>query len=211
MRFAHMLRFGAGLLRYRNAVDRRGYPALYHSRTATFRRMYTMMGGRKGFLCGVAVAMLPLYAGAADTKSLGEFGAWRAFSYSESGQKVCYVSASADQVMGGDKGRKPTFLLVTHRPNDPGQISVNGPWGFKRESEVELQVGAMKNTLFTKGEFAWTKQQGADKGIVVSMLKGRDVVVRSNPVHGSAITDKISLDGFAKALATIDKDCGVKR
>ena len=83
--------------------------------------------------------------------------------------------------------------------------------GDSEKSDVELQVGAMKNSLFTKGEFAWTKQQGEDKVIVASMLKGKDVVVHSIPVHGPAITDTISLDGFAKALAAIDKDCGVKR
>ena len=148
---------------------------------------------------------------AADTKSLGEFGAWRASSYPDGGQKVCYVSASADRALGGDKGRKPTFLLVTHRSNDPGQVSVNGPWGFKKESDVEIQVGALKNTLFTKGDFAWTKQQGADKVIVASMRKGQNVVIHATPVHGSAITDTISLDGFDKALAAIDKECGVKR
>lgn len=163
-------------------------------------------------LCIAVVLGVPSGAAwAAGTKSLGDFGAWRASSYPESGQKVCYASASADEALGGDKGRKPTFLLVTHRPNDPGQISINGPWGFKKDSDVELQVGAMKNTLFTKGEFAWTKQQGADKAIVASMLKGRAAVVRAVPVHGSAITDTISLDGFGKALAAIDKECGVKR
>ena len=169
-----------------------------------------MAAGRLRII-GMMLGLLPLAAWAGETKSLGEFGAWRASSYPEAGQKVCYASAYADQTVGGDKNRKPTFLLVTHRPNDPGQISVNGPWGFKKESEVELQVGAMKNTLFTKGEFAWTKQQGADKSVVASMLKGRAVVVRAVPVHGTAITDTISLDGFAKALAAIDKECGVKR
>ena len=155
--------------------------------------------------------LLPVGAWAGDTKNLGEFAAWRASSYPESGQKVCYVSAFADQTLGGDKGRKPTFLLVTHRAGDPGQVSVNGPWGFKKDSDVELQVGAMKNTLFTKGEFAWTKQQGADAAIVATMLKGRSVVVRATPARGNPITDTISLDGFGKALAAIDKECGVKR
>jgi len=37
------------------------------------------------------------------------------------------------------------------------------------------------------------------------------VVVHATPAHGTAITDTISLDGFGKALAAIDKECGVKR
>jgi hypothetical protein len=162
-------------------------------------------------LLGLFFLALPVSVQAGDTKSLGEFGVWKAIVYPEGGQKICYVSAAADRTLGGDKGRKPSFLLVTHRAGDPGQISINGPWGFKKESEVELQVGAMKNTLFTKGEFAWTKQQGADKGIVALMLKGHDAVIHATPAHGPAITDTIPLDGFGKALAAIDKECGVKR
>ena len=169
-----------------------------------------------GSRLGVVVVLLPLMAlsgvaVAAGGKSLGEFGSWRASTYLEGGQTVCYASASADQAVGGDKGRKPTFLLVTHRPKEPDQISINGPWGFKKDTEVELQVGAMKNNLFTKGEFAWTKQQGADHAIVGLMLKGRSAVIHAVPVHGTAINDTISLDGFGKALAAIDKECGVKR
>ncbi len=166
---------------------------------------------RVGFLLASFCLAFPSLTWAGEAKTLGEFGAWRAIVYPESGQKVCYATAFADQTLGGDKGRKPTFLLVTHRAGDPGQISINGPWGFKKESEVELQVGAMKNTLFTKGEFAWTKQQGADKSIVGLMLKGHDAVIHATPAHGPAITDTIPLDGFGKALAAIDKECGVKR
>ena len=159
----------------------------------------------------LALAATPLTAWAGDAKSLGEFGAWRASSYLEGGKKVCFASALADQVVGGDKGRKPTFLLVTHRPGDAGQVSINGPWGFKKDAEIELQVGGMKNTFFSKGEYAWTVQQGADKVVVAAMQKGRNVVVHAVPVHGTAISDTISLDGFARALAAIDKECGVKR
>jgi len=163
------------------------------------------------FLFGAAFLIAPFPANASDTKSLGDFGAWRASEFPEGGKKVCFASAFADRTLGGDKGRKPTVLQVTNRPNDPGEVSLNGPWGFKKDSDAELQVGAMKNTLFTKGEFAWTKQPGEDKTIVASMLKGRDVVVHATPAHGTAITDTISLDGFGKALAAIDKECGVKR
>ena len=170
-----------------------------------------MTGIRMGCWAAAMALAMSGSAMAAGTKALGDFGAWRAFSYPEGSQKVCYASAAADQAIGGDKGRKPTFLLVTHRPGEPDQISINGPWGFKKDSEVELQVGAMKNNLFTKGEFAWTKQQGADKAIVGLMQKGRAAVVHAMPVHGTAITDTITLDGFGKALSAIDKECGVKR
>lgn len=154
--------------------------------------------------CGTAVA-------ASTTKSLGEFGAWRAYSYSEAGGKVCYASAGADRMVGGDKGRKPTYLSITHRPGSTGEVSITAPWGFKKDSDVEVQVGGMKTNFFTKGDSAWTKQNGADKAVIAALMKGENVVVRALPAHAAAVSDTISLGGFSHALAAIDKECGVKR
>ena len=155
--------------------------------------------------------MLPMAVQAAETKSLGEFGVWRAYSYAEKDGKVCYASAGADRLVGGDKGRKPTYLSVTHRPGSSGEVSITAPWGFKKDSDVELQVGGMKTNFFTKGDAAWTKQAGADKAVISALAKGDNVVVHATPAHASAVTDTISLGGFSHALAAIDRECGVKR
>ncbi len=159
-----------------------------------------------GLLAGTASA-----AAAADSRSLGDFGAWQAYSYTEAGGKVCYASAAAGRTEGGPKGRKPTYLAVTNRGKSLGEVSVTGTYGFKADADAELQIGGMKYAFFTKGESAWSKQAGADKSIVAAMEKGREVVVRASPDKGRPVMDIVSLDGFSKALAAIDKACGVKR
>ncbi len=164
-------------------------------------------GGLAAGLWGASAAA----AAAADSRALGDFGAWQAYSYGEAGGKVCYASAAADRTEGGAKGRKPTYLAVTNRANSRGEVSVTGTYGFKADADAELQIGGMKYAFFSRGDSAWSKQAGADKSIVAAMAKGREVVVRATPAKGRPILDIIPLTGFAKALAAIDKACRVKR
>jgi len=127
----------------------------------------------------------------------------------EGGAKVCYAGAVANKPH--DKDRAGTAMAVTHRSKSPGEVSLIAPYGFKKDSDAEIQIGGMKHTFFTKGGSAWAKDSGADKAIIAAMAKGKEVVVKATPAKGPAITDTIPLKGFAEALAAIDKACGVKR
>ena len=53
--------------------------------------------------------------------------------------------------------------------------------------------------------------EGIHKTIVTALAKGKRVVVKGDPQKGPATTDTYVLAGFPKALALIDKACGVKR
>lgn len=154
-----------------------------------------------------AVSSAPALAGT--EKPLISVGNWEAYAYTESGAKVCYAAARADKAH--DRDRAGTAIAVTHRPKSPGEVSLIASYGFKKDSDAEIQIGGMKHTFFTKGSSAWAKDGQADKSIIAAMAKGKDVLVKAQPAKGAAITDTISLKGFADALAAIDKACGVKR
>lgn len=163
-------------------------------------------------LFALALLAVAVPAAAADApKRLGKTGAWEAYVYPEGGSKVCYMAAQADRVQGGDKGRVGTAIAITHRPRSPGEVSLIAGYGFKKDSEAEIQIGGMKHSYFTKGKSAWAKDTKADPSIIAAMIKGRDVTIRAVPVKGGAITDSVSLSGFSEALDAIDKACGVKR
>lgn len=162
-------------------------------------------------LVAAATAIIASTAQADQPKSLGSFGAWEAYAYAEAGGKVCYAAAQASAPQGGDKGRAGTALAITHRAKSPGEVSLIGAYGFKKDSEAEIQIGGMKHTFFTKGGSAWAKDVKADPAIVAAMVKGKEVTVRAIPAKGSAVMDGISLKGFGDALAAVDKACGVKR
>lgn len=161
----------------------------------------------------LVLAAAPVSAADA-TKRLGKFGPWESYSYGEGSAKTCYLAAGADKVTGGEKGKPTsTFLIVTHRPGakSSDEISVNGVYGFKKDSDVEMQVGAMKHSLFTKGDRAWATDAKADKAIVASLRKGKDAVLHATPAKGGPVVATISLSGFSDALAAADKACGIKR
>jgi Invasion associated locus B (IalB) protein len=163
-------------------------------------------------LIAVNAAMITGGAFAADaTKTLGDFGAWQAYSYSEGGAKVCYATAAADRTQGGDKGRKPTYVAVTHRQKSTNEVSLIGGYGFKKDVDAEIQIGTAKYAFFTKGDSAWSKQPSADKAIIAGLSKGKDLIIHATPAKGHPVVDTVSLSGFGKALAAIDKACGVKR
>ena len=162
----------------------------------------------------VAIAVASPAALAADsTKRLGKFGEWESFAYAEGSAKTCYIAASASKVQGGEKGKTTTYLIVTHRSGGKNvdEISINGAYGFKKESDVELRIGTKPYTLFTKGDRAWAKDSAADKAIVSALAKGKDATMHATPTKGGDISATFPLSGFSDALATADKSCGVKR
>jgi invasion protein IalB len=163
-------------------------------------------------ILALALLIVAVPATAADApKRLGKTGAWEAYVYPEGGSKVCYMAAQADRAQGGDKGRVGTAIAITHRPRSPGEVSLIAGYGFKKDSEAEIQIGGMKHSFFTNGKSAWAKDSKADSSIIATMIKGRDVTIRAVPVKGGAVTDNVSLAGFSDALEAIDKACGVKR
>ncbi|MBC7953947.1 MAG: invasion associated locus B family protein [Rhodospirillaceae bacterium] len=163
----------------------------------------------------VRIALVAALIGAAahaqadEAKRLATVGNWEAYAYTDAGGKVCYAAARADKPQ--DRDRAGTAIAITHRPKSPGEVSLIAPYGFKKDSDAEIQIGGMKHTFFTKGGSAWAKDGTADKAIITAMAKGKDVVVKATPPKGAAISDSISLKGFSDALAAIDKACGVKR
>ncbi|CAA7621485.1 conserved exported hypothetical protein [Magnetospirillum sp. LM-5] len=166
---------------------------------------------RNAFLAAMLAVSVASPVLADDTKRLVAVGAWEAYAYTDQTGKVCYAAARADRTVGGERERQGTAVAVSHRPKSPGEVSIMAPYGLKKDSEAELQLGAMKHSFVPKGTVAWAKDAKADPAILAQMLKGREVTVKAVPAKGQPITDTVPLRGFPEALAAIDKACGVKR
>src|ERR1051326_7571762 len=135
-------------------------------------------------------------AGAA--QPLGQSGSWTAYQ------------AQKSEPAGGSR---KAMAMVTHRPGEKIANVVSFVEGYpvKPGSEVQIDIGGSKFDLFTKDDSAWARTAELDRMIVASLGKAKQVVVRGAPQKGAATTDTYALAGFAKALALIDKACGVKR
>ena len=155
-------------------------------------------------------APAPAKEAAPATQSLGKFDGWAAYASQDKVGRVCYLAGEAPQK--GPTG-KPAMAMVTHRPAEKiaNVVSFIAGYPLKEGSEVALDIGSAKFELFTKDDSAWARTAELDKSIVAVLAKGKQAVVKSVPQRGPPTTEIYPLAGFAKALAAIDKACGVKR
>jgi len=154
----------------------------------------------------------PAVASPPAAQTLGSDGAWTAYVSEDRSGKVCYLVGQPAKSLPASPHRQAS-AMVTHRPqeNIANVVSFVEGVPLKNGSDVTLVIGKKDFKLFTKNDAAWAATPDLDKEIVTTLAKARDVVARGIPQRGPATSDTYSLAGFAKALALIDKACGVKR
>lgn len=171
------------------------------------------------------VALLPLTLSAAETpkksaqaeaaapKPLGASNNWSAFSSGSGKTLVCYLVGKPVKTLPQGVQRGRIAANVTHRPGENTYNTVNFQLGYdtKAGSNAELTIDGKKYDLFTAKQGAWAADAATDKTVTVALSKGKQVVIKAVSEHNNASTDTYSLDGFAQALALIDKACNVKR
>lgn len=150
------------------------------------------------------------------TETLGTAGTWSAFASHDKTGQVCYLAGHPQKSAGtpaAGSDRQQPMAMVTHRPaeNIANVVSFVEGYRLKDGSDVTLEVGDRKFELFTKDDSAWAATSELDRTIVATLAKGGSATVKGVPEKGRPTTDTYSLSGFAKALAMIDKACGVKR
>ena len=146
-------------------------------------------------------------------QSLGKAESWTAYASREKAGRVCYLIGAPQKSEPANFARKSPMAMVTHRSAEriSNVVSFVEGYPLKEGSDVILDVGGNKFELFTKDDSAWARTAELDKTIVSVLAKGEQVVVRGIPAKGPPTTDVYPLAGFAKALALIDKACGVSR
>ena len=197
-----------------HAVEDKKRPAKHHSKHAAKKKKATT-AAKAAVAAGAAAAVAKPAAGSksAAAQRLGEAGAWTAYTAGEAAGRVCYVIGKPEKSEPAGAARKPPMAMVTHRPaeNVANVVSFVEGYPVKEGSEVALAVGSGKFELFTKDDSAWARTPDLDKSIVAALAKGSRAVVKGQPQKGSATIDVYPLAGFPKALALIDKACGIKR
>ena len=147
------------------------------------------------------------------SQRLGTAEGWTAYVFKEKTGEVCYLVGGPQKSEPANAKRKPPTALVTHRPEEKVANVVSFVEGYplKEGSDVSVDIGGTKFSLFTKKDSAWAATPELDKTIVEAMAKGKQAIVKGTPQKGQPTTDAYSLAGFAQALAMIDKACGIKR
>jgi hypothetical protein len=152
-------------------------------------------------------------ARAADDPTLiGTFGAWKAYSLTESdGTKVCYMASQPTKDEGKYSRRGDIFALITHRPSEDSRnvFSYVTGYDYKADSEATLTVDGKAFGLFTQGDTAWARDSETDNKIAEALRKGSKMVVKGTSSRGTLTTDTFSLSGSGAAHDAINKACGL--
>lgn len=146
----------------------------------------------------------------ADLKVIGNYGDWEALTYTESGNKVCFIGTKPKEAKGDYKQRGDIFLLVTHRPAEDrnGVVIIETGYTYKPDSTVELKIDGKPFRMWTEGGYAYA-YANEDKVLVQAMRRGLEMVVQGRSARGTLTTDTYSLEGFSDAYKAISNACGV--
>jgi hypothetical protein len=148
-----------------------------------------------------------------NTKLLGTFENWKAYSYEENGQKVCYMSAQPKKSEPKGKPRGGTYVLITHRPAEKSfsVVSVTAGYTYKKKTEVAVRVAGRSFKLFTDGDTAWASDESTDKSLSTAIRGARSMVIKGTSERGTNTTDDYSLAGSGAAFSAINEACGVRK
>jgi Invasion associated locus B (IalB) protein len=146
-------------------------------------------------------------------RRLGDAEEWTAYAYKGRSGQVCYITGFPTKREPASIKRKQAVMMVTHRPEEhvTDVVSFDEGYLFKNGSDASLDVDGTKFDLFTRGDTAWSRTSDLDKAIVAAMSKGKLAAIQGAPQKGPPANDTYSLAGFSRALALIDKACGVVR
>lgn len=152
-------------------------------------------------------------AAAPNSRAIGTFDSWTAYVAEDGTGRVCYLAGAPQKSEPVRFTRNSPMAMVTHRPaeNVSNVVSFVEGAALKDGSEVVLSLGPRKFELFTNGDSAWARTSDLDRAIVTALAGAKEAIVKATPVKGPTTTDIYSLAGFPKALAAIDKACGIKR
>lgn len=167
-------------------------------------------------LIATAIVSCPLLATAntKQPKTLGTFEAWQAYVQGEGKAKTCFALARPEKSEPKPAKRGDAYLMISHRPAEQVRNEVNYDAGFplKKGAPVEAQAGAKKFalTVFDQKDYeehAFAANPDEDKAFTESLTKSGQLVLKSMPRQGPAITDTISLKGVGSALKAIGDAC----
>lgn len=148
---------------------------------------------------------------ASEPKLIAKHGDWEAYTFTENGNKVCYMASRPTSAKGNYTRRGDIHALITHRPAEGTKnvFSYITGYPYKPGSDVNLTINGKKYTLFTQDDTAWAADANTDNAIAQSIRDGSRMVVKGTSKRGTNTTDTFSLRGSTKAHDTISKECGI--
>lgn len=148
-------------------------------------------------------------AQAGQTFQLGKFGDWQAVMAGKDRSKVCYALAQPKDRRPAGLKRDPAYLFISNRASDGTKNEVAVKLGFAGAANKDgvLTVGSARFVLLAKAEDAFLKNPAQEAQLIEAMKKAPELTIRVSSARGNETTDRYSLDGFARALERMAREC----
>jgi hypothetical protein len=161
----------------------------------------------------VALSVSPSLAqNGANETHLGGAKGWDAYTYTDKGDKVCYLYGALKQKPAPGRGR--IDLYITHRQKQKAWnvVHFDAGYSYKPGTNAELDIdGKQHFSLFIAKDTAWANSPAEDKLLTKALGAGHRAVLKGTPEKGAATTDNFELDGLGAALDLIDKACAAPK
>jgi hypothetical protein len=150
-------------------------------------------------------------AGGAQTKLLGQYGVWGAYTATPGGKKICFVLAkpTASETNPPNRPRNPVYMFISTRPADKvtNEVSLVVGYPFKSGTEATAQVAGANFALYTQQDGAWIKNAAEEAKMVDAMRSGDSAVIKGVSAKGTQSTDTFTLKGVSQALDRAGQEC----
>ncbi len=137
------------------------------------------------------------------------YGDWGVYTAQTGRSKICYALSQPQDRLPKNLNRDPAYLFVSFRPAENVKNEVALVLGFtaKDNAPAEATVGNASYALITKAASAWLKNPAEEGQAISRMARSGTMVIKSQSMRGSSLTDRYSLNGFTKALDHARKEC----
>lgn len=168
-----------------------------------------------GFVAGMMALGATAAAAQATFESVATQRDWFVFEAGSGRDRVCWIvskpksSAARRGNQTVQVSRGDMYLMVSNRPGAGvrNEVSTIIGYTFRQGSEVRVDIGNDRFTLFTDDDKAWAEDAAADARLIEAMKRGAEAVVTGVSSRGTTTIDTYSLLGFTAALDDAEARC----
>lgn len=140
--------------------------------------------------------------------NLGTFDFWTAWTDTDGGGKICYVSSTPQTSEPSNVNRGAIHFIVTIRPTNRNEVAtIVGYPIHETDPKASVSVDGRSYPMVTQGESAWLASIEDEPGFVGAMRAGSAMVVRATSQRGTNTVDTYSLRGVTAALNKASQEC----
>jgi hypothetical protein len=156
------------------------------------------------FLLGTTASL------ASSPQTLGVFGHWSTWTYSDKDGNHCFVYSSPTSKEPADLDHGPVtfFIRVTRHKAASTESSFEAGYDFTPGSPIRVAVDNSAFQMFSSKNSAWLNGGAkSEEAFLKAAERGHELTVASTSKRGNKTSYSFSLDGVTKAVARAQAAC----